>query len=242
MDSYTPKNTRGRPHTAVFSTTSFWPAAYTIILLSLSTFLNTYICTPSLFSLGHGTSLIHIIIQIHTSTCICTLMDIHACRCMQMHVHYPTLGWLCMHMHPSASISVHMHADVYICIPTEDPLHGFHPSACMSVKIRACTCMCMQMDTSGRRWMTASIILFAIHRCMGCTWWRFTEYLQKAVCLCRCSVVHLSQWFGPPWVMIGVMTWMETLGAPKRCLNSFFSTRIAKQVVTRYWYTILSTL
>lgn len=62
-----------------------------------------------------------------------------------------------------------LHADVYICIPTEDPLHGFHPSACMSVKIDAFPCMCMQMDTSGRRWMTASIILFAIHRCMGCT-------------------------------------------------------------------------
>ena len=39
-----------------------------------------------------------------------------------------------------------LHADVYICIPTEDPLHGFHPSACMSVKIDAFPCMCMQMD------------------------------------------------------------------------------------------------
>ena len=59
----------------------------------------TPIYTPALFSLGHGTSLNHIIIHMHTSACICTLMDTHAYICMQMHVHYPTLGWLCMHMH-----------------------------------------------------------------------------------------------------------------------------------------------
>ena len=128
----------------------------------------------------------------HTSACICTLMDTHVYICMQMYVHYPILDWLCMHMYAPASTWVHMHADVCIWIPTEDPLHAFHPSACMSVHVYACACM----------WMTASIILFAIHRCMGCTWWRFTGYLQRVACLCRCNVVHPSQWFGPLWVMI----------------------------------------
>ena len=109
-----------------------------------------------------------------------------------MYVHYPILDWLCMHMNACVSIRVHMHADVCICMPTEDPLHAFHPSACMSVHVYACACM----------WMTASIILFAIHRCMGCTWWRFTGYLQRVACLCRCNAVHPSQWFGPLWVMI----------------------------------------
>ena len=114
LDSYTPKNTRGQPHTTVFSTTSFWPDAYTIILLSSSTFWNTYICTPALFSLGHGTSLKHIIVHMHTSACICTLMDTFVYRCMHMYVHYPILDWLCMHMHTYASTWVHMHADVCI--------------------------------------------------------------------------------------------------------------------------------
>ena len=109
MDSYTPKNTRGRPYTTVFSTTSFWPAAYTIILLSSSTFWNTYICTPALFSLGHGTSLIHIIIHMHTHACICTLMDIHVCRCLQMHVHYPIQT-------DSACMSVTIHACPCMCM------------------------------------------------------------------------------------------------------------------------------
>ena len=137
----------GRPHTAVFSTTSFWPATYTIILLSSSTFWNTYICTPALFSLGHGTSLIHIIVHMHTSICICTLMDTHVYICMQMHVHYPILDWLCMHMH----------ADVCICIPTEDPLHAFRPSACMSVKMDAYPCMCMHVHADG--WLLQSFSL-----------------------------------------------------------------------------------
>ena len=56
---------------------------------------------------------------------------------MQMYIHYPTLDRLCIHMYASASIMVHLHADVCIWIPTEDPLHGFHPSACMSVKMDA---------------------------------------------------------------------------------------------------------
>ena len=47
---------------------------------------------PALFSLGHGTSLIHIIVHMHTSICICTLMDTHVYICMQMYVHYPILG------------------------------------------------------------------------------------------------------------------------------------------------------
>ena len=68
-----------------------------------------------------------------------------------------------------ASIFTLMHADACICIATEDPLHGFHPSACMSVKMDGIPCMCIQMDADEFIWMTAPIILFAIHRCMGCT-------------------------------------------------------------------------
>ena len=124
----------GRPHIVVNRHPPFWPATYTIILLSSSTFWNTYICTSALFSLGHGTSLIHIIIHMHTSACICTLMDTHACICMQMHVHYSTQT-------DSACTCIHMHT-------TEDPLDAFHPYACMSVHVHADGFIWMHLDAN----------------------------------------------------------------------------------------------
>ena len=102
--------------------------------------------------MGHGTSLNHIIVHMHTSACRCTLMHAYAYICMQMHVHYPTQtdsACICMHVHPH---EVHLHADVCMCIPTEDPLHAFHPSACMSVKMHAYPCICMHVHADGYIW------------------------------------------------------------------------------------------
>ena len=100
--------------------TSFWPATYTIILLSSSTFWNTYICTPALFSLGHGASLNHIIIHTHSYGYICIHMHAYACPLL-----HP--DWLCMHMYASVStcsaytcrcVYMHTHWGPTRCIPS----------------------------------------------------------------------------------------------------------------------------
>ena len=149
----------GQPHTAVFSTTSFWATTYTIILLSSSTFWNTYICTPALFSLGHGTSLKHIIIHMHTSACICTLMDAYAYTCMQIHacarpLPHPRLTLhtyvcICIHNGASACRCVHMHTHwgptpwiPSICMHERE-------DGCMSVHVHACACRWMHLGADG---------------------------------------------------------------------------------------------
>ena len=121
-----------------------------------------------------------------------------------MHMH--SYGYTCVHMHADARplphprltlhayacrcVHMHTHWGPTPCIPSIC-MHE-REDGCIPVHVHACAC----------RWMTASIILFVIHRCMGCTRWRFTGYLQRVACLFRCTVVPPSQWFGPLWVMI----------------------------------------
>ena len=87
---------------------------------------------------------------------------------------------------------MHLYPHEYICMQMCTHACPLRTHSMHSVHLHAWACI----------WMTASIILFAIHRCMGCTWWRFIGYLQRVVCLFRCNAVHPSQWFGPPWVKI----------------------------------------
>ena len=188
----------GRPHTVVNRHPPFWPATYTIVFLSSSTFWNTYICTPALFILGHGTSFKHIIIHMHTSACRCTLMDSHVYTCMQMHADVRPLPHPRLTLHTYVCICIHNGASACRCVHmhTHWGPTPWIPSICMHE--REDGCMSVQMYADVCIWMTASIILFVVHRCMGCMWWYFTGYLQRVACLFMCNDVHPSRWFGPP--------------------------------------------
>ena len=85
--------------------------------------------------------------------------------------------------------------------------------ACIPVHVHACAC----------RWMTASIILFVIHRCMGCTRWRFIGYLQRVAWLFRCTDVHPSRWFASPWVMRGSVKEWRWVGLEETLLHRSLS-------------------